>query len=194
MSKESKPANIFPVSPAAGLLGLTTIAGSALAEPTGGKGKNKYTRLLDLIRGGMKGLATGTGAIGGYGVGGALSGSTDSSVTPGKALGAILGALGSNYLANKLSVLAGLEEEPSALKYAAKSETLKSLITAKELSDKKQYIRKNIILRALVSAAPDEFDISDEPKNGIVGLTHKPTNFRIHMLQSHMPSAFYSRN
>jgi len=145
MSKESKPANIFPVSPAAGLLGLTTIAGSALAEPTGGKGKNKYTRLLDLIRGGMKGLATGTGAIGGYGVGGALSGSTDSS-------------------------------------------------TAKELSDKKQYIRKNIILRALVSAAPDEFDISDEPKNGIVGLTHKPTNFRIHMLQSHMPSAFYSRN
>lgn len=51
---------------------------------------------------------------------------------------------------------------------------------AKQYSDARQYEQKHQLLYQLVKDSPEEFYIDSE-LNGIVGLTHEPTNFKIHI-------------
>jgi hypothetical protein len=62
----------------------------------------------------------------------------------------------------------------------AKSIKLQKLIEAKRLSDKNQYGQKNTILAELLKSYPKEFKVDSSLNNKYVGLTHKPTGFRIH--------------
>ena len=74
-------------------------------------------------------------------------------------------------------------------KEAERHPDLDALLLAKELSDKKQYLRKNYILRNLLNKSPESFIISEPEKSGIVGITHFPTNFRIHTLARDLPES-----
>jgi hypothetical protein len=62
----------------------------------------------------------------------------------------------------------------------AKSIKLQKLIEAKKLSDKSSYGKKNELLAELLKKYPKEFKIDSVLNNKFVGLTHKPTGFRIH--------------
>lgn len=76
------------------------------------------------------------------------------------------------------------------MKEAERHPALDKLLTAKQLSDRKRYLRKNQILRELMTSNPDDFTISEEPNYGVVGVSHIPTNFRIHTLVSNLPTGF----
>jgi hypothetical protein len=67
---------------------------------------------------------------------------------------------------------------------------LKQLLQAKQESDRSNYHAKNDILRKMMTEAPHEFMIDSELPGGIVGLTHKPTNFRIHTQRKALPTEF----
>jgi hypothetical protein len=54
------------------------------------------------------------------------------------------------------------------------------LLQAKRFSDRGEYDRKMVLMRRLLAERPDEFMI-DSREGGIVGLTHTPTGFRIHI-------------
>jgi len=58
--------------------------------------------------------------------------------------------------------------------------TLGDLKKAKRYSDSKQYSQKHQLIHQLVREAPKEFYVDSE-KDGIVGLTHSSTNFKIHV-------------
>jgi hypothetical protein len=62
----------------------------------------------------------------------------------------------------------------------ADASVLTRLKKAKDLSDQRRYDEKTAILRELLKERPDEFE-EDSQEGGIVGLTHIPTGFRIHM-------------
>ena len=66
-------------------------------------------------------------------------------------------------------------------KGTASSPDLPDLKQAKQHSDDEDYRRKNILLRTMMQADPDSWVVDSDDGNGIVGLTHTPTNFRIHM-------------
>lgn len=61
-----------------------------------------------------------------------------------------------------------------------KLSTIQQLLKAKEHSDNRQYDQKADIVRKLVQQKPSEFHIDSEGR-GIVGLTHAPTRFKIHL-------------
>lgn len=63
---------------------------------------------------------------------------------------------------------------------------LEKLIQAKEYSDVKDYPKKVAILRSLIKESPLDFYI-DSQEGNIVGVTHRPTGFRIHMPYSAYP-------
>jgi hypothetical protein len=63
---------------------------------------------------------------------------------------------------------------------------LQQLKKAKAYSDVRDYPRKVAILRSLIQESPSDFSIDSRDK-GIVGVTHKPTGFRIHMPSSAFP-------
>ena len=69
---------------------------------------------------------------------------------------------------------------PAILVKIAKSYALKQLIEAKKRSDKSDYAGKNEILKNLMDRYPREFKIDSELNAKYVGLTHKPSGFRIH--------------
>jgi hypothetical protein len=71
---------------------------------------------------------------------------------------------------------------------------LADLLKAKELSDNKKYIQKNMLLRKLVEASPEDFEVSQDPDNGIMGISHRPTGFKIHTLVRNMPTNFLQSN
>jgi hypothetical protein len=138
------------------------------------------------IHGGLVGGGIGAGGLAGYEAAEQI-GADDYGTA---SLLAILSGMGlGGYGGHRLSVLAGLadEEESKKEKTAEASPTLQKLIQAKYLSDKNQYLRKNQILRELMHAAPKEFVISDDEKHGIIGVTHVPTNFKIHTLVRNTP-------
>jgi len=60
---------------------------------------------------------------------------------------------------------------------------LPGLIDAKAHSDEGRYVEKNRTLSMLMRRDPDSFVIDSDDGNGIVGITHVPTGFRIHMLK-----------
>jgi len=57
---------------------------------------------------------------------------------------------------------------------------LDQLLQAKAESDRRNYKAKHAIMRKLIAAAPAEFMI-DSMADGLVGLTHIPTGFRMHL-------------
>jgi len=79
--------------------------------------------------------------------------------------------------------LGGVLEEKTATDGA-----LTQLMLAKMYSDRKHYLRKHAILRQLISKSPTDFVIDSEQPDGIVGLTHSPTQFRIHMPGQMLPT------
>jgi hypothetical protein len=83
---------------------------------------------------------------------------------------------------------AGLLKKLGSLnKLAENSAVLADLKKAKKESDKGNYAAKTDILRKLLKAFPDEFKTDSENAH-VVGLTHKPTNFRIHMPKKALPT------
>lgn len=57
---------------------------------------------------------------------------------------------------------------------------IKDLKNAKAYSDTKDYDKKHLIMRGLIMQSPSEF-IVDSEADGIVGVTHTPTGFRMHL-------------
>ena len=62
----------------------------------------------------------------------------------------------------------------------AKSLELKRLIEAKKKSDNRDYQGKNKILSDLMRKHPNQFRVDSVLDNKYVGLTHKPSGFKIH--------------
>jgi GH24 family phage-related lysozyme (muramidase) len=65
---------------------------------------------------------------------------------------------------------------------------LPMLLKAKYLSDKRDYKGKANVMRALLQEEADNFVI-DSVDKGIIGLTHKPTGFRMHLPEKEMHEA-----
>jgi len=80
-----------------------------------------------------------------------------------------------------------LNKGASLNKLAANAAVLADLKKAKKESDKGNYAAKTDILRKLLKEFPDEFKTDSENAH-VVGLTHKPTNFRIHMPKKALPT------
>ena len=60
------------------------------------------------------------------------------------------------------------------------------LLRAKAESDRKNYSAKHDILRRLIKESPGEFLIDSE-ENGIYGITHRPSGFKLHLLKDVTP-------
>lgn len=69
----------------------------------------------------------------------------------------------------------------------AKSLQLKQLIEAKKKSDKNDYGAKHKILSELLREHSKEFKVDSLLHNNYVGLTHKPSGFKIHAPRSLIP-------
>jgi len=76
---------------------------------------------------------------------------------------------------------------PTYLVKLAKSYELKQLIEAKKLSDKRDYGGKNDILSRLLSKSPKQFKVDSITNEKYVGLTHKPSGFKIHAPRTLVP-------
>ena len=75
----------------------------------------------------------------------------------------------------------------------AMSFELRKLLEAKKLSDKKEYMEKNRIIGMLLNKYPKHF-IQDSVLNPkYVGITHKPTGFKIHAPKRLIPSNILRR-
>jgi hypothetical protein len=69
----------------------------------------------------------------------------------------------------------------------AKSIQLKKLIEAKERSDQGDYTNKNRIIGELLNTHPKQFKVDSRLNQKYVGLTHKPTGFKIHAPRKLIP-------
>lgn len=69
----------------------------------------------------------------------------------------------------------------------AESIQLKKLKEAKRFSDVRDYNNKNKILAELLKKHPKEFKVDSITDNKYVGLTHKPTRFKIHAPRTLIP-------
>jgi hypothetical protein len=76
---------------------------------------------------------------------------------------------------------------PDSFVKIAKSLQLKKLIEAKRMSDKNNYSKKNSILADLLEKYPKEFKVDSALNNKYVGLTHKPSGFKIHAPRTLIP-------
>jgi hypothetical protein len=70
----------------------------------------------------------------------------------------------------------------------AKSLELRQLLEAKKRSDKNDYAGKNEILSALLKKHPEQFRVDQILNNKYVGITHKPSGFRIHTARTLIPT------
>lgn len=61
-----------------------------------------------------------------------------------------------------------------------KFDVVKQLRKAKALSDRRQYSQKHVLLNRLMTDSPSDF-YEDSRERNIVGVTHRPSNFRIHI-------------
>lgn len=77
---------------------------------------------------------------------------------------------------------------PSHIIKLAKSLELKQLLEAKKRSDKNDYRGKNEILSALLKKHPDQFRVDQLLNDKYVGITHKPSGFKIHTTRSLIPT------
>lgn len=86
------------------------------------------------------------------------------------------------------SVLETLAKNASfGLEKIAKSLQLKKLLEAKKMSDQNKYGDKNTILKDLFDRYPKEFKVDSHLDGKYVGVTHKPTNFKIHAPRNLIP-------
>jgi len=74
-----------------------------------------------------------------------------------------------------------------------KSEILKNLLEAKKRSDISDFTTKNSILSDLLRKQPNEFYVDSELNPKYVGVTHKPTGFRIHTSRAILPHGIEHR-
>ncbi len=58
---------------------------------------------------------------------------------------------------------------------------LETLIAAKTESDRRNYARKHALMRELIGRQPDTFAIDSDDGKGILGITHLPTKFKMHL-------------
>ena len=79
-----------------------------------------------------------------------------------------------------------LTEHPKEYSKRAAHPALGPLLLAKEKSDKGDYGGKYQILRTLVSDAPQDWKVDSESE-GIYGLTHNPTGFKMHAPRQILP-------
>lgn len=63
--------------------------------------------------------------------------------------------------------------------YSHEYNQLEQLLKAKQESDRKNYAAKRKILEDLLKKYPEEFTV-DQPNRSMPGITHKPTNFKLH--------------
>lgn len=68
-----------------------------------------------------------------------------------------------------------------------KERAIDNLLAAKKHSDHRQYKYKHEILALMLSKSPEDFYI-DSDDGGIVGITHSPTKFKIHIPKKLVPS------
>ena len=61
-----------------------------------------------------------------------------------------------------------------------KKSDVRAMRQAKVHSDKREYEAKHRIMRGLIMSAPNEF-IIDSEQDGILGITHTPSGFRMHL-------------
>ncbi len=94
-----------------------------------------------------------------------------------------MGTLEGKPPANNTDKFFGLTTESPFAKLAS---AIDELIKAKAFSDRKQYDRKTAILRRLMKQSPTDFMV-DDPTGKYHGITHKPTNFRLHMPATAIP-------
>jgi DNA-directed RNA polymerase beta subunit len=66
------------------------------------------------------------------------------------------------------------------------------LVQAKDASDRRDYGQKKNIMAALLREKPDEFFV-DSDKDGIVGITHRPSGFQIHVTKDTVPHGISSQ-
>ena len=79
-----------------------------------------------------------------------------------------------------------LTEHPKEYSKRAAHPALGPLLLAKEKSDKGDYGGKYHILRTLISDAPQDWKVDSESE-GIYGLTHNPTGFKMHAPRQILP-------
>src|SRR5262245_19991197 len=70
-----------------------------------------------------------------------------------------------------------------------RSRTLEQLLLAKELSDAGDYKGNHAIMQRLLAQAGNEF-VVDSSRGSIVGLTHAPSGFRLHLPRKALPDSF----
>jgi len=180
--QSSQPVAFPTLSPEAAAIIAPTILGGYVGEKR--RGKN------GVGHGALMGAGLGTGSVAGYEAANAL-GADDYDLA--SILAILTGAGAGGYGASRLSVLTGLSEDEKEKKAEA-NPTLQKLLQAKYLSDKHQYIRKNQIIKELMHASPGDFTISEDEKHGIVGITHVPTNFKIHTLVRNTPQEILQKH
>lgn len=77
-------------------------------------------------------------------------------------------------------------------KWAAMHPIVRDLIQAKKHSDRSEYPQKTEIVHRLLKDHPDQFFI-DSRQQTTVGLTHKPSGFKIHIRKSALPFEFLQK-
>jgi hypothetical protein len=85
-----------------------------------------------------------------------------------------------------------LESEKDKEKRSAAGPVLQKLLDAKRLSDVRDYKGKHQRLRQLIDKYPDDFFV-DSMQGDIVGVTHRPTGFRMHAPIRVLPSSLRGR-
>ena len=70
----------------------------------------------------------------------------------------------------------------------AKSQVLRDLIAAKKMSDDRDYIGKNALLKKIIHEQPNDFKVDSYLNRDYVGITHKPSGFKIHAQKKIVPS------
>lgn len=73
---------------------------------------------------------------------------------------------------------------------AGTGSTVDALLAAKAESDRKNYPAKHAILRRLLRDAPDEFAVDSGEGERMVGVTHRPSGFRVHMPSVALPEGY----
>lgn len=161
-------------------------AGLAIGTASAQNPNPKKNNLSKILRSALEGLAVGAGAAGGITIGQKLTNDPAVGIFGSGAIGGLL-----SYLATKKALEILLEKQ--SFHQNPKPTTLKILQEAKRLSDKRNFSEKNKRLRMLLQQFPDDFYI-DSIQGGVVGITHKKTNFKIHMPMRMLPSTFKGKN
>lgn len=95
----------------------------------------------------------------------------------------VIGSLKARRIRNRYNLNDYVKEAAGALK---------RLLKAKERSDVGDYRAKTDQMRQLLREKPHEFEI-DSDQGHTVGLTHKPTKFKIHLPKTALPTEFVAK-